>query len=224
MKSLKTYLHDLKEGKQFGFVYPLESSFDDFMRINEFDDYTITEDACNWYAEKCWDKSKYIGNMFYNDNYPSPLAYINEMLNSVNINVFIKALSKELECGVYIDKEIVQNSKNHLEMKQLVIYSDKPNINKIVNVCDKLMWSLTSVLIKGNYGNLFRSYKEATNDNIVLLKNKYYKICVEPIKSEIITDYIKTKCNYKVYHICEKKNVDTILKSGLRPKGEKKWI
>lgn len=225
MKSLKQYLHNINKGKQFNFVYPLEQSFDDFLSCNNLNEDNVTNDACNWYAENCWDKIKYLGNIFYNDDYAkSPLVYINEMLQSTNISLLVKKLNKELDgpsnkpiCITYNSDDVKQGERT---VNTIIVPIDRYNKKQIQNICDKMMWTFTSVKCDNGW-NKNPNEKDAKPEKYTDKKYPYYKIRVEPIQSTICTDFVNKKCNNILYHICRKEDKERILKSGLRMKGEK---
>lgn len=221
MKPLKNYI---REHLKWDYEFPnsQDYSFESFLRANGFTEDTVTEDAMDWYADVVWDKdsSYYISPFIFKEHFKQPFHTINEMLNSVNIDRLIKELNLELETGVKIDSDGGFDDKKNTA-KQLLVYYDKFDLEKIQSVCKRMFWVLTSVLQNVEGEMKFRSPKELKSNSLWKYRNKYAVFCVEPIKSEIRTDYIREKCAHKVYHICTKKTLPYILKTGLRPKGEK---
>ena len=90
---------------------------------------------------------------------------------------------------------------------------------KIATICDKMMWSFTSVeVIPNRFKNPFNVETPYINTS---LGYGVIRIKVEPIKTKNITDFVKNNCGGKIYHICNRIDLDRIMKSGLRIKGEK---
>ena len=196
--------------------YKYSDIFDDFLKINGVDDDTVTEDMMDWYAYHVCDKKGYFNPYsFYSDccNYND---YVNEMLEKTTLDVLKKQLNINLGAG---KKYHVSNyTDNDDKMNILLVSKEIYDRDKIFNTCNSMMWSFSAV-----------EYDEGKWKNPMIVDNPYVfndygfpliRIQVEPVKTKNITDFVNNNCKGKIYHLCEKKNIQYILKSGLRIKGE----
>lgn len=214
----------LKEFIEMNKEYIFIENFDDFISVNG-----ISENALNWYAENIWDNKGYYkhNNTIFSDDYIySPLHRINEMLNSVTIDILLKELNKSLASNkMHISIFKQSNNNDKLAVKQLMVPESIYDKDKIEDICNKMMWSLSSICQMNKF-NQPQFLSPIKNFKPFIFNEKKYKypyvlIEVEPIQSEIVTDFVKNNCNNKVYHICKKAIYEnSIKKTGLRLKGE----
>lgn len=195
--------------------YRYNTDFDSFLKDNGVNDDTVTEDMMDWYAyhvcdkKGCFNPYWFVGNCNMND-------YINEMLEKTTLDVLKKQLNINLGAG---RKYHVSNYTDNDSMANILFVSKEIyDRNEIINTCNKMMWSFSAV-----------EYEEGKWKNPKFVDEPYVfngygfpliRIQVEPIKTKNITDFVNTNCGGKIYHLCEKKHLQYILKSGLRLKGE----
>lgn len=199
--------------------YPNDSdmSFDNFLLENGVTDDTVTADMMEWYAYHVCDKDGYFNPHSDYCYCPNINVYINEMLNKTSIQLLVKTLNKEL--GADSDHFVINHTNADEKVNILLISSKLYDRWRVFNICDKMMWSFTSVEVyRGVFRNPFdvdKPYEcKDFGDPVIRIK-------VEPIKTKNITDFVKNECGGIIYHICRRDQVDNILRSGLRVKGEK---
>lgn len=212
-----------------------EFSFESFMFENGVDDNTVTEDMMNWYANQIWMNGSiyYVTHNAFYDEYCHPFAYIAEMLNSISIDKFINSLSFVLKSKVKIYKDDPEFNGEQYTAKTILIPKDKflNNLEKFDDLCDKYLWTFTSIKQEVNGQSRYMSSKFYDKDKLITDDNGNLFVRIEPDKPEIKNDYVK-KCKYTLYHILYKKRnhtekhntsntIESILKTGLRPKGTK---
>ena len=196
--------------------YKYSDIFDDFLEINGVDDDTVTEDMMNWYAYHVCDKEGYFNPYSFYCNCCNYNDYVNEMLKKTTLDVLKKQLNINLGAG---KKYHVSNyTDNDDKMNILLVSKEIYDRNKIFDICNRMMWSFSAVeYAKGKWKNpMVVDEPYIFNDYGLPLT----RIQVEPIKTTNITEFVTNNCNGKIYHLCEKKNLQYILKSGLRIKGE----
>lgn len=203
------------------YKYPGDSSesFESFLYQNKVDDNTVTEDMMEWYAYHICDKSGYFNPHSDFCYCPNLNSYVNEMLNKTSLDLLLKSLNTGLpgtDRTHFVTNETDYNDK----VNTLLVLPELYDAKRISKICDKMMWSFTSVEVD-KYGKFMNPRMVDTP----YLNNKYgypvIRIKVEPIKTKNITDFVKNKCGGKIYHICTRENLKWILQSGLRIKGEK---
>ena len=203
------------------YKYPGDSSesFESFLYQNKVDDNTVTEDMMEWYAYHICDKSGYFNPHSDFCYCPNLNSYVNEMLNKTSLDLLLKSLNTGLpgtDRTHFVTNETDYNDK----VNTLLVSPELYDAKRISKICDKMMWSFTSVEVD-KYGKFMNPRMVDTP----YLNNKYgypvIRIKVEPIKTKNITDFVKNKCGGKIYHICTRENLKWILQSGLRIKGEK---
>jgi len=205
---------------EFGkYKYPTDSenTFENFLEVNNVDEGVVTEDMMDWYSLHICDKKGYFDPYDLTGYHPNINVYINEMLEKTSLNLLKTQLNIDLGAGKenfvtnYTDKDDHVNT--------LVISKDIYDREKIMRTCDKMMWVFTSVCVGddkwGNPNNVDEPYVfSGWGMPLVMIR-------VEPVKTKNITDFVVNECCGKIYHLCEKKNLDRILRSGLRVKGDK---
>lgn len=197
--------------------YPeFNDSFDRFMLLNGVDENTVTNDMMNWYFENQW--HGYSHPMIFEKHKGG--YFINEMLKSTPIDVLKRELNRVL-CG---DKENfvgIWNEDNGIY--DLFIPVKIYDVDKIKNACDRMMWMFTGIGIGvGDNGKRHIIWSSPDGEESPYLFNSGdmvgYRILIEPMKIEPVTDFVKNECGNVLYHLCLKRNTDLILKSGLMTK------
>ena len=126
-----------------------------------------------------------------------------------------------------LNRELPGTDRTHFVINQsdfdgvntLLVSKEIYDAAKIFQICDKMMWSFTSVESRKN---IFENpFNVETPYVYTSLGYDVIRIKVEPIKTKNITDFVKNNCGGKIYHICKRDQVEQILRSGLRTKGEK---
>ena len=203
------------------YKYPCDSDclFESFLYQNKVDDNTVTEDMMEWFAYHVCDKTGYFNPHSDFCYCPNLNSYVNEMLNKTSLDLLLKSLNTGLpgaDRTHFVTNETDYNDK----VNTLLVSPELYDVKRISKICDKMMWSFTSVEVD-KYGKFMNPIIVDTP----YLNNKYgypvIRIKVEPIKTKNITDFVKNKCGGKIYHICNRIDLDRIMKSGLRVKGEK---
>lgn len=196
-------------------IYPSHS-----MLISEMDKF----------AHRVFDKSYVFesGHQYY--DLFNPFVHINEMLKTTNIDLLLKELNKSLGANktpIVIDK-YAGFDEGQKCAQELKIPAKIFDYDKIEDICNKMMWSISSMFVKTKDGQeKYMNVQKEKGWTPVSRKDKgkryeHYCMVVEPIQSEISTDYVNRECNSKVYHITERHIYDEeISKKGLRMKGEK---
>lgn len=216
MKHLKDF-NDFKDNAKYN--YPDDSSFtfESFMKVNNVNDDTITEDMINWYINHICTKLTHPA-VNHND-FLYHWSYVTEMLKQTSIEMLVKVLNKQL--GGTNRNNFVTNvyGKDDEHVNRLWITPDIYDVDKISEICDKMQWVFTAVEMNksGVYGNPMKHEPYINND---VCDFPVIQILVEPVKTKVITDFVMNNCGGKIYHICSNDFVDKILKSGLRVKGE----
>lgn len=206
------------------YIYPddFEHSFDNFLAINNIDEDSVTECQIDWYIYNICDKETYLNPCSDYCYCPNVNNYINEMLNKTSIEL----LKKELNRGLNSDsKHFITDLQGKDDHSYVLLLSEEIyDVMKIAKICDKMMWGFTSVKTISGWRNPFEELEPAVNKEFGV---NVIEIKVEPIKTKNITDFVKNDCGGVIYHICHKDNVNKIMKSGLRLKGEDneyRWI
>ena len=202
------------------YKYPCDSDclFESFLHQNKVDDNTVTEDMMEWFAYHICDKSGYFNPHSDFCYCPNLNSYVNEMLNKTSLDLLIRRLNQSL--GADRTHFVINETDYDDKVNALLVSPELYDVKKISKICDKMMWSFTAVEVD-KYGKFMNPRMVDTP----YLNNKYgypvIRIKVEPIKTKNITDFVKNKCGGKIYHICNRIDLDRIMKSGLRVKGEK---
>ena len=124
--------------------------------------------------------------------------YVLEMLQSHDTDRLLERLQDDVFSKLSFEVSIIKQSKGKL-------------VNFNIYVDDSKYFS--DILENDKFNELlkyFNYYVSGTERN---------KIMVEPLRTDIINDYVFNQCGGVAYHVTESKNVNSILKSGLRCKG-----
>ena len=202
------------------YKYPCDSDclFESFLHQNKVDDNTVTEDMMEWFAYHVCDKTGYFHPYSDFHYYPNVNSYINEMLKKTSLGLLVKTLNRELP-GTDKNNFVINETDFEGKVNVLLVSEKIYDREKIATICDKMMWSFTSVEIRPNrFKNPFNVETPYINTS---LGYGIIRIKVEPIKTKNITNFVKNNCGGKIYHICTRENLKWILQSGLRIKGEK---
>lgn len=196
--------------------YKYNTEFDGFLEDNGVDDDTVTEDMMDWYAYHVCDKKGYFNPYWFDCDGNNINNHINEMLGKTTLDVLKKQLNIDLGAG---KKHHVSNYTDNDSMVNILLVSKEIyDKDKISDTCKRMMWSFSAV----EYEN--EKWKNPKFVDEPYVFNDYgfplIRIQVEPIKTKNITDFVNYHCGGKIYHLCEKKNLQYILKSGLRLRGE----
>lgn len=201
------------------YKYPCDSgfTFESFMKVNNVNDDTITEDMIDWYTNHiCTGLTHPAVN--HND-FLYHWSYVTEMLKHTNIEMLVKNLNKNL-VGTKKNSFVTNVcGKDDDHVNKLWITPDIYDADKISEICDKMQWIFTAVEINksGVYGNPMKHEAYVNND---VCDFPVIQMMVEPVKTKVITNYVMNNCGGKIYHICNNDSVDKILKTGLRVKGQ----
>ena len=207
-----------KEHNKYKYPGDSSESFESFMYLNKVNENTITNDMMEWYAYHICDKSGYFNPHSDFCYCPNLNSYINEMLNKTSLDLLVKTLNRELP-GTDKNNFVINETDFEGKVNILLVSEKIYDREKIATICDKMMWSFTSVEIRPNrFKNPFNVETPYINTS---LGYGVIRIKVEPIKTKNITDFVKNNCGGKIYHICNRIDLDRIMKSGLRIKGEK---
>ena len=207
-----------KEHNKYEYPGDSSESFESFLYQNKVDDNTVTEDMMEWYAYHICDKSGYFNPHSDFCYCPNLNSYINEMLNKTSLDLLVKTLNRELP-GTDKNNFVINETDFEGKVNILLVSEKIYDREKIATICDKMMWSFTSVeVIPNRFKNPFNVETPYINTS---LGYGVIRIKVEPIKTKNITDFVKNNCGGKIYHICNRIDLDRIMKSGLRVKGEK---
>lgn len=200
LKAFEEYFKDGVEEDWFKYNPPMdfEHTFESFMKANGVDDNTITEDMMDWYAYQICHKDS------CNDirqNYCDVLrlnSHVDEMLNKTSIDFLVKQLNMGLANG----DDHISNKTSNENVNELWVSEKIYNVEKIMKICDKCMWSFSQVqtydekmgLIWGN--PMDKEPYVDTKPGFPIIKIK-----VEPIKTKNITDFVKNNCGerYIIY-------------------------
>ena len=206
-----------EEHNKYKYPYDFDMSFDLFLKLNEVNENTITDDMMEWYAYHTCDKSGFF-NPYCDFRYcPNFNNYVNEMLNKTSLDLLVRELNKSL--GADRTHFVINETDFEGKVNVLLVSEKIYDREKIATICDKMMWSFTSVEIRPNrFKNPFNVETPYINTS---LGYGIIRIKVEPIKTKNITNFVKNNCGGKIYHICNRIDLDRIMKSGLRVKGEK---
>ena len=128
------------------YKYPGDSSesFESFLYQNKVDDNTVTEDMMEWYAYHICDKSGYFNPHSDFCYCPNLNSYVNEMLNKTSLDLLLKSLNTGLpgtDRTHFVTNETDYNDK----VNTLLVLPELYDAKRISKICDKMMWSFTSV-------------------------------------------------------------------------------
>lgn len=207
-----------KEHNKYKYPGDPDSSFESFLYQNKVNEDTVTDDMMEWYAYHICDKTGYFNphsafHSCYNFN-----SYINEMLKKTSIDLLVKTLNRELP-GTDRYNFVINETDYEGVVNTLLVSKKIYDVKRISRICDKMMWSFSAVEIEPgkfmNPINVDEPYIDTGRGWTMI------RIQVEPIKTKNITEFVKNNCGGKIYHICERKRLSDILKTGLRVRGEK---
>lgn len=214
-------LSEVIESKKY--IYPQDywQTLDNFIEINKIAE--DNEDALNWYAKYVCDTKYYANPATFVNLYGSPIAIIDEMVNSSDFHMVIKKLNIEMNPdnrypAIGRDKTEREFKQHERSVNTIKVPLPIFNLEKMIEVCDKFIWTVNSWEINGE--GRFRAegkpfeFREGT-------KVPYVKIRIEPIQSINCNDHIFKECNWVVYHLASKGRWNSIKRTGLRMKGKK---
>ena len=178
------------------YKYPCDSDclFESFLHQNKVDDNTVTEDMMEWFAYHICDKTGYFHPYSGFHYYPNVNSYINEMLKKTSLGLLVKTLNREL---LRTDKNnfVIHETDFEGKVNVLLVSEKIYDREKIATICDKMMWSFTSVEIRPNrFKNPFNVETPYINTS---LGYGIIRIKVEPIKTKNITNFVKNNCGEK---------------------------
>lgn len=211
MKSLNSYIDD--------HIYILGSSdknwsLDSFLESNDLFD--TTPEILEWYARNHWDNSK--GNYhLMTDEIFHPSQWINEMLTSHSFEYLYKRLNQAIGAGFKKGENVNEKGRSELYIPYKYWKASEEDIRDTI---DKYFWVLSS--IRTRHSSIPGGIPRKSGDLYIytISNHEYVKVTLEPIKSDNVTKYVMRKCGGQIYHITSSKNLDSIMKNGIRMKGE----
>lgn len=215
MKTLKQYI----ESQKYHYPQDYWQTIESFLEVNKINE--ASEDDLNWYSNYVCDIQNYNNPAKFVNNYGSPIEQIDEMLKSSTFSI----VKKELNIKLAKEGYSISRDNSEREFKQgertvntIIIPNEIFDLDTIFDICDKHMWTINSYAVN-EYGK-FKAVGKPYN-----FPYKYGEYCVklriEPIQSENKDNFVFNECEGIVYHLCDKKYLKSILKNGLRMKGEK---
>ena len=198
MKQLKDYIYDidkLQPSYKFSNEYLYEEMKDFFVNV--------PNDYIKLYENNCL--------------YKIGFNYINENLKTHNYKKLQNQLLKEYEDYIEEFKDYV--GTNNIKSFYIILKNQKPKYNLETSKFDNPLLSVKNVSKNTKevekFFNILRFFNyQYSNWKFV---DKKYALYIEPIYSEDATEYFD-KCHRQAYHFTYKKNIEGILKNGLRLK------
>ena len=202
MKSLK----DILSKKHYKLPnYCFYNTIEEFCDINGIIIDDLTEDQANYYYDNLYSD-------FHERSYSGHTFMIEESLKSHSIESVVKKLYKVLPSEYDINIE----SKSGVDKSGLITITVPLN-NELVNRFSLHTCYLKSSKLSDKVYDIidFMLY----NVTYVELNESNYKytIYIEPVYTKNVEDLVKKNGNI-VYHVTHKNNLNSVLKSGLRPK------
>lgn len=169
--------------------------------------------------------SDYLKNLHENglDFMVSSLDYYNNLSEFYNndipydlINDFCNDIRRD-----YIGENLKTHNYKLLQSKLINKFDDIIDFNNQNGSDDKCSFIINSKNKDIVYNDEFIKIVEFFNykiRNIFTTTNGLYAIIMEPVYSEDMTNIVYDKCNGIIYHITDDRNVDSILRNGLRIK------
>lgn len=166
-------------------------TFEEFMYINNLSENDITSDAI--YEFELYNYNRILERPYSQANY-----FINETLMSHDTDIIKRVLIEEFDDNI---KNITIYKSKAKPNSLYVTFNDEEPIKSYVfkRICDFFNYIISDI-----------KHYEDTDD---------YDVYLEPNITNEVTDYVYDDCDGVVYHVTYKSNVESILRTGLRPTG-----
>ena len=198
MKSLTEFVTTYKKPERWGLW-----TFEEFCDVNKLNENTISKNAIEFYYNSLYQFLPDRKNGTYFD-------WINESLTSHNRELLINKLKNIL--GKYFIEFIdIKEKPMKVGVFAVKVSYDCPAIDG--------KSSSTFRLTKSNLSNKIYDILQFFNYCITIIRDfsDSFVIVIEPLYTESANDVIRKNGNI-VYHITDKDNLHTILRTGLRPR------
>ena len=194
-------LTDILASPNMDKLAPLPYSWDlgDYMAFYEITESTLTDNHIDHFMRSGWLRDQEKFRAPHCEAALCPHLILNEMLKSHDVKYLVNEIKHTF--GHIYKTYVVKNVEDDGDRAWVVLRKDIyiKDRDKLSILLDKYMWVCTEA----------REYED-----------KYVTMSLEKVLAENITDYVKRKCSNHIYHVAYKYDVDSIDRSGIRPRGE----